>query len=375
MPTTNSPVMRRTLLILCLALTGCASVPATPPDFVSLGAQLKKQDTELVGQQFRTILDFENTADAVFVRSASSSPAAGHTGSRSLRVSSTASVNISSLLFGATLPADWTLLGGYVRPFSSGVVNVSMVADGQTISRSSRPLIAGVWAFAGIDLTDPAYAAPLAKAKSIELVLSHPAGFDLDDVMLVNNRRRLVDWPGVWSIDRRGFELNVNVAGQSPRRFILAAADAHGVEIEEINPLRVRLRDKAGQLITLLPNGRTFNGATPLPDQGQIDIADTDGKLNRETPGDLNNDGFNEERGAYQITAAAPRLTLRLSPARSAIEWPLLEVRGLPAESDTVTADGKLIEKTARLPDGTLLILLPMTVDSPVEITVGVSGR
>jgi hypothetical protein len=94
------------------------------------------------------------------------------------------------------------------------------------------------------------------------------------------------------------------------------------------------------------------------------------GRLNRTAPGDANNDGFDETRGSYSIIATGPRLELQILPRSVPVARPVLEISGLPPGEPLVTVEGQLIDRTARLPDGTLLVELPLQFNRPLAVNL-----
>lgn len=379
--------MRKWFYLIALGLAGCAGAPALSPSagVALLGPQLQKQDAELIGQQFRTMLDFETNADAAFVRG-TTGYAPGHTGQRAAAAMPGASINITSLLFGLTLPADWSLLGAYVRPTVSSIVTTTLIADGQPIAVSTRNVPADAWAFAAVDLTTEACQKTLPTAKAINLRIDSPGGYAIDDVMLVNNRRTLVQVDGGWAVSNAGLSIDVQWPGRPPLRIVSSAASTDGWSVAEANAVRVRLQDAMGRARwTLMSDGRSIldgklrtadaDAASAYTSPARAIVDESTGHLDRETAGDADNNGFNETRGTYQITATGPRLRVRLVPQSSAsMTSPVLEIHGLPAEARIVTVDGRLMSQTARLSDGTLLVLLSLRVDAPIEVTVGVNA-
>ena len=106
--------------------------------------------------------------------------------------------------------------------------------------------------------------------------------------------------------------------------------------------------------------------ATPA----EIGIPDSMGRVNRSTPGDGDNDGYNEARGAYQIVASGSRIELALSPRTAVLSRPVLEIAGLPAGTVRVTMEGRLVPGALRLPSGDVLIELPGPIARPTLINV-----
>ena len=385
--------MRKAILILALAAGGCVGLPngagAPAGPVTLLGPQLQQQDAQLVGQHFRTLLDFEHAADAAFVDTAGPGMTDGHTGLRALHGSGSAlRANVGSVLFGTPLPGDWTLLGGYVRPATGGDVTVTLLADGKPVCRNTRPVPAGAWAFVAVGLTDAACAAALPHAMSVALAFDTPGPADLDDVLLVNNTRTLVK-TDAWTVTTRGLGTEVTGKGWHDT---LPAGGRDGWTIDEANAVRVHAHDLAGHVRTLLADGRRVSdGVMDVQDgaaggagadwvashrsPADVTLDDAFGRLDRETPGDADNDGYNEKRAAYEIVARTPRLTLTLRPRGATVACPVLEVAGLPPGPLTVTVAGKLIDGAVRTENGTVLVPVPLRIDTPTDVTVSTSGN
>ena len=105
----------------------------------------------------------------------------------------------------------------------------------------------------------------------------------------------------------------------------------------------------------------------------EVDVAAATGRVNRATPGDANNDGYNEARGAYQVIAAGPRVELTITPRTSVLARPVLEIAGLPPGDVLVNMEGQLVGGATRLPGtGDLLIELPARLERPTQVNVRV---
>ena len=102
----------------------------------------------------------------------------------------------------------------------------------------------------------------------------------------------------------------------------------------------------------------------------EVSVPEELGRLNRDTPGDANNDGYNEVRGAYQLIANGARLEMRITPHTRALLRPILEITGLSPGKVLVTTEGRLVETTVRLEDGTLLVEIPTVIDRPTTINI-----
>ena len=94
--------------------------------------------------------------------------------------------------------------------------------------------------------------------------------------------------------------------------------------------------------------------------------------VDRNRPGDANNDGYDESRGSYHILATGPRLELKLVPQSTALARPVLEIIGMPAGEAIVNVEGRLVEDVTRLEDGTLLVQIPTQIDRPTSVSVNI---
>lgn len=377
-------------------LAGCPSSRTRVPTSMqpSLGAQLKQQDDQLVGQRFRTLLDFETAADLVFVATPGRHSLAPHTGGGAFESApprdgdSGMQIKVDSLLFGARLPGNWTLMGAYVRPQSNATLTTMLLADGNVVAQNQRAGYAGEWVFAAVDLTADDLASKLSGAKSIRLAIDADGrSFTVDDVLLVDNNKTLVEVPAgmspAYEVKRRGFDIKaVSNSGES----IVDVKLQEGRTLEEASPLRLRVRvrnDRAQMQTTLYPDGRIIDNGkmAKAPQKAIIDshtspaditVDEANGRVDQSTDGDAQNDGYNEILGAYQIVARTPRLSLRLVPRGAPVVSPVLEIKGFPAGKVSAMVEGRLIETAVRLEDGTALLMLPLKFDRATTVTVKV---
>jgi hypothetical protein len=104
----------------------------------------------------------------------------------------------------------------------------------------------------------------------------------------------------------------------------------------------------------------------------EIELAESSGRVDRSSPGDVNNDGYNESRGSYMVVANGPRLALIITPRSTAIAQPILEISELPPGNVLVTVEGRLVEDDVRLNDGRLLVKLPGRIERPTSVNIRV---
>ena len=158
--------------------------------------------------------------------------------------------------------------------------------------------------------------------------------------------------------------------------------------MHEANELRARFTSGDGQEMTLYADGRQYTDgklnllgprpryADTLAQQqdapAEVEIEDEYGRIDRDTPGDRNNDGYNELRGAYQLAARTSRLEVKLKPRGGALAVPVLEIAGLKAGKPLVTVEGQLVDRSTRLDDGRLLVELPLILRRAVTVNISI---
>jgi hypothetical protein len=102
----------------------------------------------------------------------------------------------------------------------------------------------------------------------------------------------------------------------------------------------------------------------------ELVVPATMGRLNRGTPGDADNDGYNERLGAYQVQASGGRVELSLAPRTTAMPRPVFQIAGLPEGRALITIEGRLVERSVRLSDGQLLVEVPARITRPTLVSV-----
>jgi hypothetical protein len=207
----------------------------------------------------------------------------------------------------------------------------------------------------------------------------------------MNNTGLLVDTrstAGVgWTIGERGFTYTIERPGAFKLAFRSREADPLGWKLEEANAIRARLTSLGAPRSRIIyASGREYidgrfraldaAAADMLAMQdaspGRITVLQDTGRAERNTSGDANNDGYAESTGTYQLLANGPRMELEMTPGGGGLTNPVLEIAGLPAGGIVASIEGKLIERTARLDNGRVLIELPGRIDRPVGVSVRV---
>jgi hypothetical protein len=408
---------KRSLVLPLLLAAGCVKAPSSPPsrpDSTTRGAshaQAKRPATSrsaeplrqqvgravetLHAKRFSGLLHFENESERVFV---SASPAArgvdagdAHTGKSSLLLApgtQRMTVKLSSVLAGRAFPGDWTLVGLYVRCDEANGLTISCQDNGRAIASRKVALPAGEWTAAMLDVS-ALPAAPGDDDVTLELRFDgRTRGGRCDDLLLIDNRDTLVDAsPGGWTIKRSGFRITC----QRKLRFNFAVVTTDGSptgwEVEEASELRARFTSNGEtKSLTLYADGRslwdgaykplatevrddkTFAAAHASP--AEVVVPETMGRVSRATNGDANNDGYNEQLGAYQVEATGGRLELTMTPRGTPVPRPVLQIAGMPQGKALVTIEGRLVEQSTRLKDGQLLVELPARITRATLVTV-----
>jgi hypothetical protein len=411
--------MRFVLIVFLLAAAaGCATSrpPASPPSASSqpvagapatavstepLARQLARASETLHGKRYSGLLDFEGDSDALFVSAVSAAAADGsparvdggdhHTGKSSLRLApgtSRLTIKLSSLLAGRDFPGDWTLLGLFVRADEATGLALSCADDGKVIAARKMSIPAGQWTAAMLDIS--ALNQPPKGELTFEVRFDPPTFSDarVDDVMLIDNRETFVDAsPQGWTVKRAGLRITCERKLRFNFGVVTADGSPQGWEVEEASDLRARFRSTGEtKSLTVYTDGRSmWDGAyKPLSVEvrddksfaaahaspAEVAIPEALGRLSRNTPGDADNDGYNEQLGAYQIQATGGRIELTLTPRSTAVPRPVLQIAGMPQGKALIAIEGRLVEKSTRLPGGDLLIELPARITRPTLVTV-----
>lgn len=359
-----------------------------------LSKQVARVSEKLHGQRFSGLLHFENESDALFVSAEPSPPRVEtgerHTGKSSLLLAPGTrrlTVKLSSVLAGREFPGTWTLIGLYVRSDEDVAIALSCEEEGRPIASRTMVVPAGEWTAAMLDLA--AMRTTPTGGVTLELRFDRPTStVRVDDVLLINNRQTLVDAaPEGWTIERAGLRLTCERKLLFNFSVVTRDGSPAGWEVEEANELRARFASNGEtKALTVYADGRslwdgaykplsalvredeTFAAAHSSP--AEVTVPETMGRVNRNTPGDADNDGYNEQLGAYQVEASGGRLELTIAPRSTSVPRPVLQIAGMPDGKPLIAIEGRLVEKWARLKDGQLLIELPARITRPTLVTV-----
>jgi len=382
---------RTTVVAFLLLSAGCAKDPRDIVDYSNepIGMQLLRAEPGLKQRRFNTLLDFEKADDLVFVKShpdATTEMRRAHTGKASGAIGTAAQINLASVMVGRPFPADWTLAGGYIRCDRAATIDMRCTTAGHETHRTVD-IPAGKWTPAFLDLTQMTKSDATGDA-TIQYSSNQP--MLIDDVMVIDNTQWFVGGEkSPWTIRQKGFKISCEREGWFSIGLDSIDGNPGGWNIEELSTMRVTFRS-AGKTkwLTVYSDGRTYwDGkfeplssnakSDPILAQehdhpGAISIAEGMGRIDRNTSGDANNDGYNERLAAYQIVASGPRMELTLNSKSVPLVRPIVEIAGLPNGKPLITLEGRLIESFTRLKNGNVLIEVPARIEQPATMNVRV---
>lgn len=390
---------------------GCAAGCAVGPRQLSppirsgepIGVQIMRAEPSLVGTPFRVLIDFESASDLAFLGdldAAKRDAEVAHTGTASLHLpaGSPVTVKLSALLSANTFPAAWTLGGAYFISRESAAVTATYEIDGKVVLHRTVSLEPRKWTPVMLDLSplnDPNVGVSLRDVGVLRVRAEHGDVW-CDDVVLIDNAHTLVGEsakPGDnWTVRQRGFSTLI----ERPGSFSLSvpmpeAAPGDGWVVVEANEMRVVFAGDGGKRTwAIYSDGRAYlNGklkpVTELPPDraaaleqqqaspAELQVPDEFGRVERNAPGDRNNDGYAEMTGAYELKAIGPRLRVTITPQTPKLVTPVLEIAGLPQQGRvTAYMEGQLIESIVRLHNGHVLVEIPATLTKPTTLDVRV---
>ena len=357
-----------------------------------------RTEAQLSKYPFRILQQFEHPVDLEFVivdgPAAQLSMDHAHTGQSSAlfeKKTNTATIKLPSLLSGVNWPGQWTLAGAYFFAEKPQTVRAVYEIEGRPILNYAVQIPAKAWTPLLLDIS--AIEGPNS-AKVGLLRFAFPDGLAqplwCDDVVIMNNVGDLIEprKDVAWSVQERGFKYIIKTSNSTVTLKEPEAAQ-HGWVLEEVNEIRARFRSSGPEKARVIyADGRQFIDGVLRPlgikpsvvidiqahhdYPARVDIMEEFGRLNRNSPGDRNNDGYDEINGAYQLIATAPRIEFTLSPRSGLLVRPVVEIAGLPAGAVTATMDGRWVERMVRLENGNVLVELPGESAFPVTVSVKV---
>jgi hypothetical protein len=384
-------------LFLFIDLAGCVhSVPSPPVQpGTPLGLQMLRTEAQMQKYPFRILQQFEQSVDLAFI-DVDGPPSQldairAHTGHSSVLIAKGAkslSVRLASLLSGAKWPDQWTLVGAYFYTRQAQRLVASYETDGAAVLKYSVELPAERWTPVLLDIAS-LQGSNSSKIGAFKFTFESQLLENLwcDDVLLINNSEIHVENKD-WKISEQGFQYCV----ERPNVFTITLktpeADRQGWRLTEANSIRACFDSRGnhkqqliysggwmltdGEFQSLIPAGELRSiQATQHKTPGTISIAPEAGRLDRNSSGDADNDGYSEQTGTYRLIAAAGRIEFAIAPASNGqLALPVIEIAGLPPGPILATMEGRLIEHVNRLKNDSIIVELPGILSRPVNIQI-----
>jgi hypothetical protein len=352
-----------------------------------------RQIIDLPGVPWSRLLGFDSPReDATFLHASrfAFDRDSAFTGAFGLRVpvAERLRIKLGALVLGREFPGRWSMLGLHVRVDRAASMILVLRADERPIATVSIDLEPG-WQRAWLSIPS---LVPATDGLTLEVEVSVEMSGDrsgersgeprdriegdssatvmLDDLIVAAPTRVVVapSDDGL-SVVRRDTRWEAITGDGEPLRLPWDPLDG-GYRLIEASPLRVRFESPSGERVSMDRHGRRY----PLDDVPPVDVdpIDETARLIRHRPGDSDADAFDESCGSFVIRARQSRVRLRIDPGEGAIDRPMFEVENLPSGNVRVTADGSWIDPVIRLPDGRVLVELPMRVDRAMTLEIGV---
>jgi hypothetical protein len=375
---------------------GNGELPAPPVRMgVPVGLQMVKTEAQLRKYPFFNLLSFESEADGVFAKVEGTGQLDGtvkHTGAASLKMGAGTRgmvIKLSALHVGRDWPGDWALVGAYFYAEQAQRISAAYEVDGAAVEKYTVELPARQWTPVLLEVNGfPQEKAPGAVATlrfSFDGGLAAPVW--CDDVIELNNAVTLVDDNG-FVVRERGFAYFL----EKPRAFRVMLktpeATGQGWRMEEASEIRASFSSRGNEKFqAIYSDGRRFVDGEYKPlgwvgdshaialahaTPAAIHVEEDFGRVDRNTAGDANNDGYNEQSGSYQVVANGPRVEFSIVPNTSLLVRPVIEIRDLPAGEVTGTMEGILLRRIVRLRNGHTLVELPGGLERGVTVNLKV---
>jgi hypothetical protein len=386
---------------LLLAIGGCAQKRPQPPPMLRtepMGLQMVRTEAQMKKYPFRILQQFEHPVDLAFLQ-IEGPPAAleqtrAHTGKSSVLLDKgtrSTTIKLPSLLSGVKWPGQWTLLGAYFFAEKPQRMRAIYELDGRVLIHYAVEIPAGQWTPLLLDVAAIS-SATTGKVGILRLTFSEPLAQPLwcDDVLLLNNTENIVETKngGGWSVQERGFRYTVKTYNSTVTMKMPEAAEA-GWRLEEANAIRARFHSTGKEKNWVIyADGKQyidsmFKGLGVKPSivldlvaqhemPAQVTIPEELGRVNRNSPGDSNNDGYDELTGTYHLIATTSRIEFTLTPRNGMLIRPVIEISSLPPGPLSATVDGKWADRIVRLENGDVLLELPGEFGFPTTANVKV---
>ncbi len=388
--------MSRTLLLTaCLTICGCVYIDDSPqgttaplPTTRKVARYMPPADQYVKSK----LIDFDSPYDTSFVVASGikliDDP--DKAGNR-VMIAPGATIKLGALVRGREFPGPWDLLGVRVRADRQTGVKLTLTLGTGESPCESDSNAGPHWEICWIELSKLPTSMPIGTEQLLTINSVDGKPILIDEVILAQSRtvvsQSTVPGSGEsWRVGRTALRWQV-FAGEHELLSLPAAPFVEeGYRVLESNAVRTVFISPT-DTISIDRNGRLIeNGAARLDERvvkfakttaendspAMIEIPPDQGRVERTLPGDRDNDGYDESRGCYTIRSTASRLSVRLSPQKFPVSWPVIEVIGLPPGAVSVWLEGQIVPWVTRLSDGKTIIELPVKLQRPIEAQVRV---
>jgi hypothetical protein len=361
-----------------------------------MGLQMVRTEAQMKKYPFRILQNFEDRVDLAFLDVQGPPPtleqSRAHTGKSSAvleKGTRTAVFKLPSLLSGVKWPGQWTLAGAYFYSDAPQRMRAAYEIDGRPIVHYAVEIPGGQWTPLLLDIAAVANATT---GKVGLLRLSFPDGLPqplwCDNVVLLNNTEKVFEGKKNhdWSIEEKGFRYTVKLSN-SVMTLKMPEAAEQGWKLQEANELRARFTSGGAEKHRVIySDGKQYIDGMFKPlgikpsivlelaaqheTPARITVPEELGRVKRNSPGDSNNDGYDEMTGSYQLIATTSRIEFTLTPRTAAVIRPVVEISGLPPGPLSATMEGKWLEKLVRLENGNVLLEMIGEFSFPTTVHV-----
>jgi hypothetical protein len=379
------------MFAFCLVTGGCVYVderPAASPSPQKVARYMPPADQYVKSK----LIDFDSPYDTSFIIADGvklvDDPQ--KSGNRVMSASQ-ATIKLSALIRGREFPGMWDLIGVRVRADRPAAVTVEIATAAGAVLATSNGPCTSQWTIHWIELGQLPTSMPAEQELTLVVTSHDGTPIQIDDIQLAQSRTIVAqsivpESNQTWRVGRSG--LKWRVTADERELFTLPAAPfvAGGYRVIESNPVRTVFSSPT-RTIAIDRNGRLIENGVAKTDTNVSKFAKTtaennspavievdadEGHVDRTLAGDSDNDGYDEARGCYTVRSGSTRLNVRLTPARSPVRWPVVEIIGLPAGAVSVWLEGQLVPYVTRLSDGKTIIELPVVLERSVEAQIRV---
>ncbi|HZZ42122.1 MAG TPA: hypothetical protein VFE58_04230 [Tepidisphaeraceae bacterium] len=381
------------LVVVGLYGAGCASQPA-----VKIAKPATRAVVESEYHRVSQLLGFESPDDLLFVSADGGQvhidkihARSGRAGLLVPKSTRRFSIKLATLLSGREFPGSWTLIGVHLYSHEAVSCTMGIVSSQAMLPPRGLKLMADQWTAGLIDISSFKRALPEDACLVVDFASPLAEDVYCDDVLLIDNSKTMVaasDGADAWTVRRLGFSWIVERPMQFRVFLPTEQASSDGWQLKESNRVRAIFQSTGEtKRLAIYSDGRSYwdgifkdlsaiGGSAAYEIQhhrpASISIPIEQGRIDRNVPGDVNHDGYNETTGVYQISATGRRLEITIMPRTDLVFQPVLEIQHLPAGEIRATVEGALAGDVLRLNDGRVLITVASAIQRATVVDVRV---